>query len=74
MQTVVVPYDVNDFEVICEECLSIAGLDGAVARVVSGQIPDGARTGVAFCSAGHPVEALQVRQGASAASQIGHAA
>jgi hypothetical protein len=74
MQTVVVPHDVNDFEVICEECLSIAGLDGAVARVVSGQIPEGARTGVAFCSAGHPVEALHVRPDGSAASLIGHAA
>jgi hypothetical protein len=74
MQTVVVPHDVNEFEVICEECLAVAGHGGAVARVVSGRIPDGARAGVAFCSAGHAVEALQVRQGASAASLIGHAA
>jgi hypothetical protein len=74
MQTVVVPHDVNAFEVICEECLSSAGRGGAVARVVSGRIADGATTGVAFCSAGHAVEALQVRPGQSAASVMGHAA
>ena len=74
MQTVVVPHDVNEFEVICEECLSSAGRGGAVARVVSGRIEDGARTGTALCPAGHRVEALQVRQGSSAASLIGHAA
>ncbi|MFL5957118.1 MAG: hypothetical protein ACJ756_06680 [Solirubrobacterales bacterium] len=74
MQTVVVPHDVNEFEVICEECLSSAGRGGAVARVVSGRIADDARTGVAFCSAGHAVEALQVRAGESAATLIGHAA
>ena len=74
MQTVVVPHDVNEFEVICEECLASAGRGGAVARVVSGRIEEDARTGVAFCSAGHRVEALQVRQGDAAATSIGHAA
>jgi hypothetical protein len=73
MQTVVVPHDVTEFEVICEECLSRAGR-GTVARIVSGRIDAGARTGVGFCSAGHPVEALQVRPGESAATLIGHAA
>jgi hypothetical protein len=74
MQTVVVPHDVNEFEVICEECLASAGRGGAVARVVSGRIDDGAPTGVAFCSAGHRVDVLRVRQGESAASLMGHAA
>jgi hypothetical protein len=74
MQTVVVPHDVSTFEVICEECLSVAGTAGAVARLVTGRIEEGARTGVAFCAAGHRVEALQVRQGESAASLMGHAA
>jgi hypothetical protein len=74
MQTVVVPPDVNEFEVICEVCLASAGRGGAVARVVSGHIEEGARTGVASCSAGHRVEALRVRQGESAATLIGHAA
>jgi hypothetical protein len=74
MQTVVVPHDVSSFQVICEECLSVAGKDGAVARLVTGTIPEGARRGSAFCSAGHPVEALQVEPGMSAAALIGHAA
>jgi hypothetical protein len=74
MQTVVVPHDVSSFQVICEECLSTAGENGAIARLVSGTIEEGARQGVAFCPAGHRVEALQVEQGMSAASLIGHAA
>ena len=37
MQTVVVPHDVNEFEVICEECLVERRPGGAVARVVSGR-------------------------------------
>ncbi|MDX6504289.1 MAG: hypothetical protein QOE29_1414 [Gaiellaceae bacterium] len=74
MQTVVVPHDVSSFQVICDECLSVAGKDGAIARLVSGTIEEGTRQGVASCSAGHRVEALQVEQGMSAASLIGHAA
>jgi hypothetical protein len=74
MQTVVVPHDVSEFEVICQECLASAGRGGAIARVVSGHIEEDARTGVAFCPAGHRVEALRVRQGESAATLIGHAA
>jgi hypothetical protein len=74
MQTVVVPHDVSDFEVICEECLASAGRSGAVARIVRGRIEDDARAGVAFCTEGHRVEALQVRPGESAASLVGHAA
>jgi len=74
MQQVVVPHDVNSFQVICDECLSTAGTDGAVARLVSGTIPEGEQQGVAFCPAGHRVEALQVDQGMSAAGMIGHAA
>jgi hypothetical protein len=41
---------------------------------VSGTIPDGERQGVAFCPAGHRVDALQVDQGLSEAAMIGHAA
>jgi hypothetical protein len=74
MQQVVVPHDVSSFQVICDECLSTAGTDGAVARLVSGTIPDGERQGVAFCPAGHRVDALQVDQGLSEAAMIGHAA
>jgi hypothetical protein len=74
MQTVVVPHDVSSFQVICEECLSNAGKNGAIARLVSGTIEKGAREGVAFCPAGHRVDALHVEPGASAASLIGHAA
>jgi hypothetical protein len=74
MQTVLVPHDVSSFQVICEECLSNAGTNGAIARLVSGTIEKGARQGSAFCPAGHRVEALRVEQGTTAAALIGHAA
>ena len=74
MQQVVVPHGVSSFQVICDECLSLAGKDGAVARLVSGTIAEGSNEAVAFCAAGHRVDARQVEPGMSAAGAIGHAA
>ena len=74
MQTVVVPLAVDSFQVICEDCLTGAGKDGAVARLVTGTFEGESRACVVVCPAGHKVEALKVEQGYSAATLIGHAA
>jgi hypothetical protein len=74
MQTVVVPHNVDSFQVVCEECLAGAGKDGAVARLVTGMLEPGARITIAACPVGHRVEALRLEEGLSAAALIGHAA
>jgi hypothetical protein len=64
MQTVVVPMEVESFQVICEECLAGAGRNGAVARLVTGTFDGDARTCSTLCPVGHGVEAIRVDQGA----------
>ena len=73
MQTVVVPHDVSSFQVICEECLSTAGKDGAIARLVSGTIRGGRAAGRRVLPRRPPRRGAQVEPGVSAAA-IGHAA